>query len=160
MPIVADLSDASVLLPWPSQSFDVLHGPSCCGQSRIDPCAGNPLTRASTMQIVAKNGVASKWYGSLQHRHLGQYRIGTNIPSQKANRKANGVMGSRKHPYASASFSTVSFDNDVVKRWKAAHLASTNRPNTEPPAVSPSGQCRQSPLTQSPLNPIGNAKCP
>ena len=28
------------------------------------------------------------------------------------NRKTNGIMGLRKHPYASASFPTVTFDNE------------------------------------------------
>ena len=28
------------------------------------------------------------------------------------NRKTNGIMGSRKHPYASAGFPTVTFDNE------------------------------------------------
>ena len=45
----------------------------CFDPSRVGPSAENPLTHASTMQIIATFEVASKWYGSVQRWHLGQY---------------------------------------------------------------------------------------
>lgn len=39
----------------------LIHGnPGCCDQSGFDPCAGNPLTRALAMRIVASIGILRK----------------------------------------------------------------------------------------------------